>query len=151
VSVSSLFPERSTFRISPTSVIHCLQAHGQFITGASQGEQLTFVDVSKTLWSQTEGEPTNINPCDGGSSSLTSSAPPKFTGKLQPGDYSWPFSIDLPKEVLVACGNRNEPQVFTLPQTFVERHTRPSIRYEFSVRFTRSKLRGDDRYVDVRY
>jgi len=123
-----------------------ISVHGQFITGANQGEQLTFLDVSKTLWSQSEGDPRHVDPYDRDSSSAATSTPTKFTGKLQ-GDYTWPFSIDLPKEVLVPFGGRNEPQVFTLPQTFTERHERASIRYEVSVRFIRAKLQKDHRIL----
>ncbi|KIM40547.1 hypothetical protein M413DRAFT_412501 [Hebeloma cylindrosporum] len=121
-----------------------VSVQGQFITGANEGEQLTFLHISKTLWSQSEGDPRSGNSPAGGSSSVAPSTPPKFSGKIQ-GDYTWPFSIDLPKEVLVPCGNRNEPQVFTLPETFNERHTRASITYDVSVRFVRTKLRADHR------
>jgi len=135
------------------------QVHGQVITGANQGEQLTFVDIQRTLWSQSDGEPQNtssdsgdstpvplLNP-GGANSSGTPPPSPKFTGKLQ-GDYTWHFSIELPKQVVVPFGNRNEPQVFRLPQTFNERHARASICYDVSLRLNRGKLRADYRYDD---
>ena len=106
------------------------------------------MDVSKTLWSKSEGDPRNVDSHDGSSSSGATPTSPKFNGKLQ-GDYTWHFSIDLPKEVLIPCGNRNEPKVFTLPETFNERHTRASIIYEVSVRFIRNKLRAGHRYICV--
>ncbi|KAF8968091.1 hypothetical protein BDZ97DRAFT_1916318 [Flammula alnicola] len=122
---------------------------GQFITGANQGEQLTFIDISHTLWSQADGEPRNVSSNDARDSSSAppggaASPPTKFSGKLQ-GDYTWSFSIDLPKQVVVAFGSRDEPQVFTPPQTFNERHTRASISYEVSLRLMRNKLRTDHR------
>ncbi|KDR78971.1 hypothetical protein GALMADRAFT_244680 [Galerina marginata CBS 339.88] len=121
---------------------------GQVIVGANQGEQLTFIDISQTLWSHFDGEPQNTNSDDGNSSpegtDVPTGSPPKFTGKLQ-GDYTWQFSIDLPKEVVLPSGPRNQPHVFNPPQTFNERHTRASINYEVSVRFTRGKLRTDHR------
>ena len=106
------------------------------------------MDISKTLWSQSEGDPSIVNSRDEGSSSVAHPTPPKFNGKLQ-GNYTWHFSIDLPKEVLIPCGNRNEPKVFTLPETFHERHARASIVYEVSVRFIRNKLRAGHRYICV--
>jgi len=106
------------------------------------------MEISKTLWSQSEGDPRNVDSHDGGPSSAATPVSPKFNGKIQ-GDYTWPLSIDLPKEVLIPYGNRNEPKVFTLPETFNERHTQASIVYEVSVRFIRNKLRAGRRYVSV--
>ncbi|KAF9563246.1 hypothetical protein CPC08DRAFT_686837 [Agrocybe pediades] len=136
------------------SVIVSVQ--GQVITGANQGEQLTFVDIQRTVWSQSDGEPQNTSSDSGDSSPLppttatnitgNGNAPPspKFTGKLQ-GDYTWQFSIDLPKQVVVPFGNRNEPQIFRLPATFNERHTRASVCYNVTLRLNRGKLRTDHR------
>ncbi|KAF5326885.1 hypothetical protein D9619_004143 [Psilocybe cf. subviscida] len=117
---------------------------GQFITGANQGEQLSFIDISHTLWTQTDGEPRNVNSGDGDSSPTTPNPPTKYSGKLV-GNYTWSFSIDLPKQVVVPYGKQNEPQIFTPPQTFNERHTRASINYEVSLRLGRNKLRVDHR------
>ncbi|KAF8905075.1 hypothetical protein CPB84DRAFT_1845157 [Gymnopilus junonius] len=121
---------------------------GQVITGANQGEQLTFINILRTLWSQTEGEPRNTNP-DNEDSSLAGTpeatgSSPKYTGKLQ-GEYTWHFSIPLPKEVVLPLGSRNEPQVFTPPATFNERHARASVAYEVSLKLTRGKLRPDQK------
>ena len=67
--------------------------------------------------------------------------PPKFTGKFPEGEYTWEFSIHLPRDVVLPSGPpHNEPQVFHPPQTFNERHTRGSIVYETSVKFSRNKL-----------
>ena len=71
----------------------------------------------------------------------TPTPPKKFNGKLQ-GDYTWPFAIDLPKEVLL-----NRKKMYTLPETFNERQTRAYITYDVSVRFVRNKLRTDYRYT----
>ncbi|RDB25885.1 hypothetical protein Hypma_006734 [Hypsizygus marmoreus] len=108
---------------------------GQIITGASPGDQYTFLDIATNLWSQSLGDPRNP-------SSVPSDI--KFTDKLR-GDYCWPFSIPLPREVVLCVGAQNESQTFHLPQTFVERHTRASIQYEVILHLSRSKLRTDHR------
>ena len=74
---------------------------------------------------------------------MAAPTPPKFNGKVQ-GDYTWPFSIDLPKEVLL-----NRKKMYTLPETFNEQQTRAYITYDVSVRFVRNKLRTDYRYTSV--
>ncbi|KAF8896104.1 hypothetical protein BD779DRAFT_1667956 [Infundibulicybe gibba] len=107
---------------------------GQIITGANPGEQFTFVELSETLWTQAMGDPRNP----------AASGGDKFSGKLL-GDYNWNFSLKIPQETVV---NRREgPRVFKLPQTFAERHTRPSIQYNISARLSRGKLRTDYRRV----
>ncbi|KAF9475101.1 hypothetical protein BDN70DRAFT_996645 [Pholiota conissans] len=115
---------------------------GQFITGANQGEQLSFIDITHVIWTQADGEPKHASASDDDSSPPSNS--PKFTGKLQ-GEYTWPFSIDLPKEVVLTVGHRNEHQVFHPPQTFSERHTRATISYEICLKLMRNKLRADHR------
>ena len=121
-----------------------MQAYGQIVTGhMSAREKLTFVEVSSTLWSPVMGNPRL--------SSITGSNPDvnvaKFTSKLE-GEYTWDFSLDLPKEVVVSSGpHSNERQAFSLPQTFYEHHTRVRIAYEVAVRIVRGKLRVDHRSV----
>ncbi|KAF5346155.1 hypothetical protein D9758_009962 [Tetrapyrgos nigripes] len=56
------------------------------------------------------------------------------------GVQHWPFSISLPGEVFLS--RKDEPEVsYPLPHTFLERHTRASIRYDLMVYILRSKLR----------
>ncbi|KAH9481702.1 hypothetical protein JR316_0006229 [Psilocybe cubensis] len=122
---------------------------GQVIMGANRGEQMTFIEISHTLWSPaTGGEQMSINSNHSNApatqeqapaaSSLNSSQPSKVKGKLQ-GDYMWPFSIELPNQVV--WGGKT----FSLPQTFYERHARASITYEVSLQLSRGKLRADHR------
>lgn len=73
----------------------------------------------------------------------------KFTSKLE-GEYVWDFSLNLPKEVIVPSGLHNMPQVFSLPQTFYESHTRVRVVYEVALRIVRRKLRADPRSVQCR-
>ena len=82
-------------------------------------EGVTFIDISEMFWSRFEGDLRNVNFHEG-SSSMVIPTSPKFNGKLQ-GDYTWPFSIDLPKEVSVHHDNCNK--VFTLLETFNEQYT----------------------------
>lgn len=98
--------------------------------------------MTHVLWSQADGEPRNASSSDSDSSPLPNSL--KFSGKLK-GEYTWPFSIDLPKQVVMASGHRREPQVFHPPQTFNERHTRATISYEICLKLLRNKLRIDHR------
>ncbi|KAJ7761954.1 hypothetical protein DFH07DRAFT_814637, partial [Mycena maculata] len=91
---------------------------------------VSFIDLPVTLWSRSMGDPRNP---DGN----------KWIEKLQ-GKYTWPFSIPLPPTVsLPGVGGRDE--VFRLPPTFFERHTRAHVEYDIIVRFTRAKLRSDHR------
>ncbi|KDR78940.1 hypothetical protein GALMADRAFT_137911 [Galerina marginata CBS 339.88] len=112
---------------------------GKVITGyVEEDDQVKFVNVPSTLWSLSDGKPQNTTSEVGSSSPAVSS--PDFTGKLQ-GTYTWPFSIDIPKEVILPSGPQKEPKVFNPPETFNERYARVSVCYGVSVRFTRGKLR----------
>ena len=125
-------------------LLYLNQILGQFITGANQGEQVSFIDIPIVLWSQSDGEPRQAASSDGDSTPAPNSA--KFSGKLL-GEYTWQFSAELPKEVVMPSGPHNGPQVFHPPQTFNERHTRATISYEISLKLTRNKLRADHRCV----
>ncbi|KAJ7158557.1 hypothetical protein C8R46DRAFT_394581 [Mycena filopes] len=92
---------------------------------------VTFLELPMTLWSRSMGDPRN----PGGG---------KWSEKLR-GQYVWPFSISLPPTVTLAAAVGRVEEVFRLPQTFFERHTRGQIEYEVVVRFTRTKLRSDHR------
>jgi len=121
-----------------------ISAYGQIVTGQSAVEKFTFVEVSSTLWSTTMGN----RRLESVGNSATGSDPGmitgEFTSKLE-GEYIWDFSLNLPKEIIVPSGLHNEPQVFNLPQTFYERHTRVRIVYEVALRIVRRKLRADPR------
>lgn len=121
-----------------------MQAYGRIVTGPSSIENFTFVNVSSTLWSPVMGNPRLLSVSDSATDTNPSTA--KFTNKLE-GEYTWDFSLDLPKEVIIPYGRRNEPHVFTLPQTFYERHSRVSVAYEVAIRIVRGKLKEDHRSV----
>ncbi|KAJ6623972.1 hypothetical protein B0H10DRAFT_760842 [Mycena sp. CBHHK59/15] len=110
-----------------------LSLKGQVITGVTPHEMYTFIDVPTTLWSRSMGDPRN----PGSASNET-----KWTEKLR-GQYVWPFSISVPPTVSL------RDEVFRLPPTFFERHTRAQIEYEISVRFTRTKLRSDHKLSTI--
>ncbi|CAK5268372.1 unnamed protein product [Mycena citricolor] len=110
-----------------------LLLRGQVITGATPSEMFTFFELPTTLWTRSMGDPRNPSVSD---------RPTKWGEKLK-GAYTWPFSVTLPATVTLPVGRREE--VFPLPQTFFERHTRARIKYELSVRFQRTGLRTDHR------
>jgi hypothetical protein len=60
------------------------------------------------------------------------------------GVQHWPFSIALPKQVFLS-GNDKSELSYPLPHTFLERHTRASIRYDLMVYIARSKLRQNSK------
>ncbi|KAJ7707529.1 hypothetical protein B0H17DRAFT_520623 [Mycena rosella] len=109
---------------------------GQITTGATPSEMMSFIDLSTTLWSRSMGDPRQ--PGDG------NTAQHKWNQRLK-GKYVWPFSISLPPTVCIPGAFGGQDEVFRLPQTFFERHTRAQIEYEVVVRFTRTKLRSDHR------
>jgi len=127
------------------------QILGQYFTTANPNQSLKFLKISHKLWSLSDGHPRNTLDINGGrplspSTSRTSSGA-KFSGKLQ-GEYSWPFSLDMPSEVAVPSGSRKEVKTFPLPQTFNERLVHGSIVYEILVKVTRSKWKVHYRYVE---
>lgn len=114
-----------------------VQIKGEIITsGSAPGGTTAFLDLSETLWSKTMGDPRNPE----GSSAQ------KWGEKLQ-GDYCWPFSIELPRDVTLVAKNRPSGDVFRLPQTFLERFSKAGIQYKLEVRFTRSRLKIDNMWV----
>ncbi|KAJ7244117.1 hypothetical protein C8J57DRAFT_1477043 [Mycena rebaudengoi] len=66
----------------------------------------------------------------------------KKSGKLK-GEYTWPFSIHIPNDIL--CQKRASQ--FELPHTFFERALNSSIQYSVELRIMRGKLRQDDKRV----
>ena len=81
-------------------------------TGVGQRLDI-FLEKSQTLWSQS-------------------------SGKLQ-GHYSWPFLIDLPREVTIAT-SRNSQTVFSLPPRFSERGSLSHIEYKLTMTVRRGFL-----------
>ncbi|KAF9478874.1 hypothetical protein BDN70DRAFT_933059 [Pholiota conissans] len=122
-----------------------ITVQGQFITGVNPEDQLNFIDITKTLWSQSDGAPKNATADHDSSSPPTDEQPStKFNGKLQ-GEYLWPFAIDLPKKVNLSLDGRSDgrqaSEPFAPPQTFNERTVRAGIHYEISVRIARGRFR----------
>ncbi|KAJ7285160.1 hypothetical protein C8J57DRAFT_1290590 [Mycena rebaudengoi] len=111
-----------------------LSLRGSIITGATPSEIFPFLELPTTLWSRSMGDPRNPQAMTGD----------KWTQKLR-GKYVWPFSISVPSQVSL------RDEVFRLPQTFFERHTRARIEYEITVRFIRTKLRSDHRLTATLY
>ncbi|KIM40545.1 hypothetical protein M413DRAFT_445989 [Hebeloma cylindrosporum] len=120
-----------------------ISVQGRFMTGINPEEQLTFIEISRTLWTQSDGAPKNARASD----ISYSQGGGKFTGKLK-GEYIWPFSIDLPKEVMLPSGiGSNKVEAFPPPQTFNERKTLASINYEIYVRVARGRWKADHRMM----
>ncbi|KAF9453505.1 hypothetical protein P691DRAFT_771474 [Macrolepiota fuliginosa MF-IS2] len=123
--------------------IHSLivYAKGQVITGAHNSEQLTFFETSQTIWSKSKDEPRKRN----SRPSPERTPSPSGTDKLH-GTFTWPFCLEIPREVVVASkATRGEPRVYRPPESFFERHERASVRYEICVRFVRGYFKPDDR------
>ncbi|KAF7312490.1 hypothetical protein MIND_00262700 [Mycena indigotica] len=109
-----------------------IQIRGSIVTGPSEHDRLAFLDISTPLW--LKGMP---NPRDTESDS---------GGRLS-GDYHWPFSIPLPRDVILpdAKGKHGGMKTYQLPQTFLERTTRASVFYELFVHIARSTFRVDNK------
>ncbi|KAJ6624070.1 hypothetical protein B0H10DRAFT_1785291 [Mycena sp. CBHHK59/15] len=107
---------------------------GQIITGPQKQDRVCFLDTSTPLW--LKGMP---NPREPGAAASDS----HYSGKLS-GDYHWPFSISLPKEVTLP-DKQGRVRTFHLPQTFLERTTRASVYYELFVHIARSTFRVDNK------
>ncbi|KAJ7220985.1 hypothetical protein C8J57DRAFT_1198680 [Mycena rebaudengoi] len=81
---------------------------GSIVSGTMVDDTKTFLDLSVCLWSRKTSAP-------------------------RTGDCVWPFSIQLPHDAYSASGARA-----SLPETFLERHTRVTVLYEISVHASRS-------------
>ncbi|THU84194.1 hypothetical protein K435DRAFT_688088 [Dendrothele bispora CBS 962.96] len=117
-----------------------VSVRGQIIGGAQNSDVLTFLELPKVLWSASP------NPLSSTSKAANLLPGPKQkSNKLQQGSHSWPFSIDLPKEVALTVGPKDAPkvEVYRLPQSFFERHARARVHYEVTVRFVRGLLKTD--------
>ncbi|KAJ7126274.1 hypothetical protein C8R44DRAFT_781516 [Mycena epipterygia] len=90
---------------------------GEIITGPQQRDRLCFLDIPVPLWSKSLASP-----------SLG-------------GDCYWPFSIHIPKDVLLADPEKHDAvRSYLLPQTFLERGTKVSAHYYLSVQIIRSAM-----------
>ncbi|KAJ6508090.1 hypothetical protein DFH09DRAFT_1199322 [Mycena vulgaris] len=105
----------------------CILIKGELVSGTTPVTRTAFLDSKHTLWSAAEGDP------NAPENSAKSSAV-----KLK-GDYSWPFSIELPATV------SRDGEAFRLPHTFLDRLASFSVQYTAELRIVRGKLRVDDK------
>ncbi|KAF8181275.1 hypothetical protein BJ912DRAFT_1062143 [Pholiota molesta] len=126
-----------------------VNVQGQYITGVNPDDQLNFLDISQTLWSQSDGAPRNATADHDSSLPPAAEQPPsKFTGKIQ-GEYLWPFAINFPRKVNLSLERKSDgrdvSEPFAPPQTFTERNVRGGINYEISIRIARGRFKADRR------
>ncbi|KAJ6558644.1 hypothetical protein B0H10DRAFT_1846698 [Mycena sp. CBHHK59/15] len=101
---------------------------GEIVIGPGKQDRLCFLEILTPLWSKGGGYPGSA---------------PRLDGRLS-GDYRWPFSIYIPKDVVLPDpGRRGVVRTYHLPQTFLERSTKASAHYYLSVNITRSAFRED--------
>lgn len=110
------------------------QVTGKLNTGFRAAESLTFFKHTISLWSRTTVDLAS-----------PSRAVDVRTGKLR-GHYSWSFKIPIPDSVILEDPVLRQRE-FRLPQTFVERQTRVSVRYDLCVQITRGLFRADSLLV----
>ncbi|KAJ7745723.1 hypothetical protein B0H16DRAFT_971557 [Mycena metata] len=108
---------------------------GQIITGPQDKDRVYFLDTSTPLWLKGMANPRD---------SVSGASGSHYNGKLS-GDYHWPFSISLPKEVTLSDPTGKQSLTYHLPQSFLERTSRASVYYELFVHIARSTLRVDDK------
>ncbi|VDB85673.1 unnamed protein product [Peniophora sp. CBMAI 1063] len=88
------------------------------ILGAGQDlEPYTFLSVPETLWAQTNG-------------------------KIS-GTYSWTFSINIPREVVIPGNAQTPPRSYPLPPRFSERGSQAHIDYRIVVSVRRRRFSAD--------
>lgn len=119
--------------------IFYLQVRGQIVTGTRVIEEITFLDQSFMIWSKDMGDPRNPQ-----STSTSNSIPTRYKGKLT-GEYEWPFSITLPREVSDPTKPGYSTQLYHLPQSSMERGMKVGIQYDIIVNLIRTKFRVDSR------
>ncbi|KJA20578.1 hypothetical protein HYPSUDRAFT_216949 [Hypholoma sublateritium FD-334 SS-4] len=119
-----------------------LTVRGDYLMGAStnpEGEKnYTFFNHTETLWSQDYGKPDNSS-TDSRVTLLRSA----YKGQLQ-GEYTWPISVTLPKEVEFTPAHESAPRTFPLPHSFNERFIRATISYTASIKFNRFGFLKED-------
>ena len=92
-------------------------------------DRFRFTRVIRRLWAQENGYPTIAG------ETQSDGRPHEFKGKLH-GDFSWPFSVSLPRTVKLEHGEFSQ---YSLPGTFVEKsiYSRMSIVYRMLAVVTR--------------
>ncbi|KAF8623717.1 hypothetical protein AX17_007414 [Amanita inopinata Kibby_2008] len=103
---------------------------GRIITGAGSSDAFMFLCETLPIWSKSLDVSRVPSLSEGASGS-------KLLGKCE-----WPISITLPKAVNIPNAN-GEACFYRLPETFLERHTKVSVQYDFSILISRGKLRPD--------
>ena len=96
-----------------------------------------FLSISKIVWSRFMGDPRRYIP---------SATPSPYNEKLN-GDYSWPFSIKLPRSVKVPSKTTLKGVLDTvvLPATFLEKRSRASVQYDIHLEIKRGRFRSDSK------
>jgi hypothetical protein len=110
---------------------------GRILTGANADDSYTFLDLTHPIWSKSPNDPRVPSSSEGANSN-----------KLH-GLCVWPLSIPIPKVVGIPSSQGDAPQIFQLPETFLERHSGASVQYDLTIRISRGKLRSDSQYVMV--
>lgn len=70
----------------------------------------------------------------------------KFEGKLS-GQYSWPFLLAFPKEVIIRGQHQYLSKSYPTPRSFLENETDVSVQYDLVLRITHGMLRADSKSV----
>ncbi|KAE9405185.1 hypothetical protein BT96DRAFT_803068, partial [Gymnopus androsaceus JB14] len=98
------------------------------VSARAHGGSLTFLQLERTLWSKSMGDPHQPS----------STSAWRYSGKLS-GSYEWPFTLTLPTETTTTSSDSS----YRLPQTFQERHIPTSIQYDLYILIEKSKFRMD--------
>ncbi|KAJ7244041.1 hypothetical protein C8J57DRAFT_1365286 [Mycena rebaudengoi] len=106
---------------------------GEITTGPDEHDRLVFLDITTPLWQKESDFPAPPSRASSSSAKLS-------------GDYHWPFSVDIPKYVVLPgsaeSGTRSSRE-FRLPHTFLERGANVSVHYHLSVCISRRTFRAD--------
>lgn len=113
------------------------QVVGRVITSVDDYDSGIFLSLSQIIWSRSMGDPRAPSASVSGAS---------FSEKLR-GDYSWPFTLTLPRDVtlLPKSNNKGPAETFFLPPTFLERSTKASIQYDIHAEVRRGRFRADSK------
>ncbi|KZT29753.1 hypothetical protein NEOLEDRAFT_1106344 [Neolentinus lepideus HHB14362 ss-1] len=103
---------------------------GRIINTRTTGNDV-FFRLEHTIWSTFMGHPR-----DTGNSESSSE---EYNAKLK-GSYSWPFSIDVPREVHI------KGIAYPLPPTFQDRNVQCTVQYNIIVHLARGRLRTDSKF-----
>lgn len=144
ISVSwtcSLFNvQRSTFNLNYVIIDFLyLQFTGDLIT--PEAEFSPFLHISEDLWSLAKGDPRGTH-SDG-----TENQPPLPWKEKLCGQFSWPFSLQLPNHIQMKLGQ--VIQTYKLPASFLERGANVTILYRLKVTVTRNKFQSTSRSISL--